>query len=212
MLGLKRALVEAHHHRVHVPRVERVSRALADQIGTASSLLDIGCGDGTVARGIGARVGATRIAGVDIKVRPYVAIEVAHYDGTHLPFPDDAFEAVILSDVLHHCRDPEAVLADALRVASRVVAIKDHFRFGELSNKILWLMDVAGNAGPAVEVRGTYFSPSEWIELVAKAGGRVTNLTWPLRVHDLPFRLITQDRLQFAARVEPVGSARASEV
>jgi SAM-dependent methyltransferase len=199
---IKRALVEAHHRRVHLPRVTRVARALAAQIGSARSLLDVGCGDGTVAKDIGAKIGAERVAGVDIKVRPFVAIEVARYDGTHLPFPDGAFEAVIISDVLHHCHDPAAVLRDALRVASRVVAIKDHFRFGELSNKILLLMDVAGNAGPAVEVRGTYFRPREWIELVRQAGGRVTGLEWPLRIHDLPFRLVTQDRLQFVARIE----------
>src|SRR5271167_4258767 len=120
---LKRALFSAHHHRVHVPRVERVATALAAQIGRAGSLLDIGCGDGTVARDIAGRVGAGRVAGVDIKVRPSVAIEVKAYDGLHLPYPDAAFEAVVISDVLHHCQDPPAVLREALRVASRVVAI-----------------------------------------------------------------------------------------
>jgi SAM-dependent methyltransferase len=205
---LKRALFAAHHHRVHVPRVLRVARALAAQIGEASSLLDIGCGDGTVAKDIAARVGAGRVAGVDIKVRPSVAIEVTAYDGTHLPFPDASFEAVVISDVLHHCKDPRAVLAEALRVASRVVAIKDHFRFGPVSEKILLLMDVVGNAGPAVHVQGTYFGPREWVDLVAGAGGRFTGLDWPLQIHDFPFRLITQDRLQFAARVERVTTAR----
>jgi SAM-dependent methyltransferase len=201
---LKRALFSAHHHRVHLPRVERVARALAAQIGRASSLLDIGCGDGTVAQDIASRVGASRVAGVDIKVRPSVAIEVTAYDGLHLPFPDRAFEAVVISDVLHHCQDPPAVLAEALRVAGRVVAIKDHFRFGAVSERILLWMDVAGNAAPAVEVRGTYFGPREWTEMVAAAGGRFTGIEWPLQIHDYPFRWITQDRLQFAARVEHV--------
>jgi SAM-dependent methyltransferase len=202
---LKRALFSAHHHRVHVPRVERVARALAGQIGAASSLLDVGCGDGTVAQTIAGRVGASRVAGVDVKVRPYVAIEVTAYDGLHLPFPDGAFEAVVISDVLHHCHDPAAVLRETLRVASRVVAIKDHYRFGWLSEKILLAMDLVGNAGPAVDVRGTYFSPGEWADMVAAAGGRFTGLDWPLQIHDYPFRLITQDRVQFAARVEHLG-------
>ncbi len=198
----KRAFFSAHHHRVHVPRVERVARALAAQIGSARSLLDVGCGDGTVAKTIAARVGADRVAGVDIKVRPSVAVEVVAYDGLHLPFPDDAFEAVVISDVLHHCTDPGAVLRDALRVASKVVAIKDHFRFGWLSEKILLAMDVVGNAGPGVAVRGTYFDAREWAELVSTAGGRFTGLDWPLRIHDIPFRWITRDEVQFAARIE----------
>jgi SAM-dependent methyltransferase len=199
---LKRAMYAVHHRRIHVPRVERVARALAGQIGHARSLLDIGCGDGTVARTIAERVGAQRVAGADVKVRPEVAIEVVHYDGLHLPFPDGAFEAVILSDVLHHCHDPRAVLREALRVASRVVALKDHFRFGPVSDKILLWMDIVGNAAPAVEVRGTYFSPREWTSLVDDAGGRFAGLTWPLQIHSFPFRLITGDRIQFAASIE----------
>jgi hypothetical protein len=102
------------------------------------------------------------------------------------------------------------VLAETLRVASRVVAIKDHFRFGYVSDKILLLMDVIGNASPAVEVRGTYFAPGEWVELVTKAGGRFTGLEWPLQIHDYPFRLITQDELQFAARVEHVSQSKGA--
>lgn len=199
---LKRALFEVHHRRVHVPRVRRVARSLAEQIGSARSLLDVGCGDGTVARDIAAKVGADRVAGVDIKVRPEVAIEVRAYDGTTLPFPDRSFEAVVISDVLHHAHDPRAVLREALRVSDRLVAIKDHFRFGPVSGAILLLMDVVGNAAPAVEVRGTYFGPREWAEMVADAGGRLTGLEWPLQIHDYPFRLITQDRLQFTARIE----------
>ena len=199
---LKRAVFGVHHRRIHVPRVERVARALAGQIGHARSLLDVGCGDGTVAKTIAERVGARRVAGADVKVRPEVAVEVVHYDGLHLPFPDGAFEAVVLSDVLHHCHDPRAVLREALRVASRVVALKDHFRFGPVSDKILLWMDIVGNAAPAVEVRGTYFSPRAWADMIDAAGGRFAGLTWPLQIHSFPFRLLTGDRIQFAASVE----------
>jgi hypothetical protein len=51
-------------------------------------------------------------------------------------------------------------------------------------------------------VRGTYFTPGGFVALVRAAGGRITGFEWPLRIHDLPFRLVTQDRLQFAACVE----------
>jgi SAM-dependent methyltransferase len=207
---LKRAVLAAHHQQVRVPRVERVARSIAALIGRAGSLLDVGCGDGRVARDLAARVGAERVAGVDIKVCTSAPIEVTVYDGAQLPFTDGAFEAVVLSDVLHHCRDPRAVLREALRVASRVVVIKDHFRFGPVSEKILLWMDLIGNASFAVEVRGTYFSPREWVEMVASAGGRFTELDWPLRIHDFPFRLITQDSLQFAARVEHARAANGA--
>lgn len=199
---LQRALFAYHHRAVHVPRVRRVAEALAAQIGRASSLLDVGAGDGTVAADLARRVGASRVAGVDVKVRPGAAIEIVPYDGERLPFSDGAFEVVVLSDVLHHCAHPGVVLAEALRVASRAAIIKDHFKFGLFSEKILLWMDLVGNAAPGVHVTGTYFSPADFVALVEGAGGRITGLTWPLRIHDLPFRLITQDRLQFAARIE----------
>jgi SAM-dependent methyltransferase len=201
-------LFAAHHAWVHVPRVRRVARALGAQIGRAGSLLDVGCGDGTVALTIGGLVGATLVAGVDVLVRPEVAIEVSRYDGVTLPFPDRSFDAVTISDVLHHCEDPRAVLREALRVARDVVAIKDHFRFGPLSERVLLWMDRVGNAAPGVEVRGTYFSPSEWVEMVASSGGRFAGLDWPLQIHDYPFRLVTRDELQFAARIEHVRGAK----
>ncbi|WP_245677662.1 class I SAM-dependent methyltransferase [Chondromyces crocatus] len=199
---IRSALFALHHRTVSVPRAERVATALANTIGHAGSLLDIGAGDGVIARDLAQRVGAQRVAGVDVKLRPDPCIDVVHYDGEQLPFPDGAFEIVVLSDVLHHCARPAVVLSEALRVATRAVAIKDHFRFGPLSDKILLAMDVAGNAAPGVLVRGTYFSPADFVALVEEAGGRVADLTWPLRIHDLPFRLITWDRLQFAARIE----------
>lgn len=202
-----RALYAFHHRAIHLPRVERVTRALAAQIGEAASLLDVGCGDGTVAQGIGAGVGATRVAGVDVLVRPATAIPVTPYDGEHLPFADGAFEAVVISDVLHHCEHPARVLREALRVASRVVAIKDHFRFDRVSGAILLAMDQIGNAAPGVLVRGTYFTAGEWTALVREAGGRITGLEWPLRIHDLPWRLITQDRLQFTAKIQHARSS-----
>lgn len=202
MQALREVLFGYHHRAVHVPRVQRVARALGEQIGRAGSLLDVGCGDGTVATEVAGRIGAERIAGVDIKVRPGAAIESHSYDGVHLPFDDGAFEAVILADVLHHATDPGAVLRESLRVASRVVAVKDHFQFGWASDKLLLLMDMVGNAAPGVDVRGTYFTPTAWIDLVTSAGGRVTALAWPLQIHDYPFRVVTRDALQFAARVE----------
>src|SRR5436309_1641947 len=83
---------------------------------------------------------AAPIAGVDVHVRPSAQIEVHPYDGTHLPFPDRSFDAVSIVDVLHHCADPQAVLSETIRVARDVVAIKDHFAYGPISHKLLYLM------------------------------------------------------------------------
>jgi len=199
---LTRALYALHRRSVQVPRASRVAAALAGLVGEARSLLDVGAGDGVIARAVADKVGAERVTGVDVLLRPSSQIEVVPYDGHKLPFADGAFEVVMLSDVLHHCEDPAAVLGECLRVASRAVVLKDHFRFGAVSKALLLAMDVVGNAEAGVFVRGTYFSPAEWVSLARAAGGRITGLVWPLRIHDAPFRLITQDELQFAARIE----------
>lgn len=199
---MKQALFALHRRAVTLPRAERVTQAIADLAGPGRSLLDVGAGDGAIAKAVGERIGAERVEGVDVLVRPKTVIQVVPYDGTRLPFPDRSFDVVTISDVLHHCASPGAVLAEALRVASGVVVVKDHFRLGPISNALLLAMDVVGNAEAGVLVRGSYFSPAEWIEMVTAANGRVTKLLWPLRIHDAPIRFVTRDELQFAARIE----------
>lgn len=198
-----------HARRVHEPRVARVAAALARRIGPASSLLDVGAGDGAMALALGRLTGAARVTGVDVLVRPAAAIPIAAHDGATLPFPDASFEVVVLSDVLHHAADPDRVLREALRVASRLVAVKDHFRFGPLSAALLYAMDRAGNAAAAVPSPGAYFSAASFAALVERAGGRVASIEWPLRVHDFPLWMITRDEHQFAAAIVRAAPAPA---
>jgi hypothetical protein len=72
---------------------------------------------------------------------------------------------------------------------------------------MLHLMDRVGNARHGIEVRPGYFSPASFCALVEAVGGRIRQLEWPLQVHGLPYRLVTGDRVQFAARVERAEAA-----
>jgi len=199
---LQRTFYEIHRKAVQVPRAERITDTFVQFAGEAESLLDVGAGDGAVAAEVGRRLGARRIVGVDVLVQPHAAIEVISYDGERLPFEDQTFEVVTISDVLHHCAQPLLVLRECLRVASRCVLVKDHFRFGPLSNAILLALDMVGNAESGVLVRGTYFSPNQWIEMVREAGGRIGRLEWPMQIHASPIRYVTRDELQFAIRID----------
>lgn len=210
---LGRALASVHHHAIHLPRVDRIVAAGVELLRATpgppiASLLDVGCGDGTIGAGVAAGLGCS-VRGVDVKVRPGAAIDVQALQGDRLPFDDDAFDAVLLTDVLHHAADPQALLTECVRVGARYVLIKDHLTFGVVSDGLLWLMDVVGNAAPGVETRGHYLALPEWFELVGRAGGRLTAMRWPLRIHDLPWRLVTRSELQFAALVETAPSGGA---
>jgi SAM-dependent methyltransferase len=200
---VKQWALDYHHRTSRIPQGQRVTESIARQIGRAESLLDVGCGDGTNVTRVAEMVGAERLEGVDVLVRPTAVIPVIAYDGRRLPFPDRSFEAVTMIDVLHHCDDAGQVLREIMRVADRVVAIKDHFAFGPLSNRLLYAMDIAGNAKDGIPSPGHYFSPPQWVEMIHQAGGRITALDWPLRTHDLPWRLVGWPALQFTARVEP---------
>ncbi len=202
------AFYAAHHHLIELPRDERVVAALTRCVGRAESLLDVGCSHGRLARDVAARVGATHVRGVDVRVPAGCAIDADVYDGHHLPFGDASFDAVLLSDVLHHAEEPEALLGEALRVARRVVAVKDHCAFGPASRAMLTTMDVVGNGASDIVVRGRYLSMPEWVALAHQARARVARLEWPLRIHDAPFRWVAPDALQLALALEPPHAAR----
>ncbi|GAC1585851.1 MAG: hypothetical protein NVS3B20_27730 [Polyangiales bacterium] len=200
---LVKAFLDYHHRTSRIPHGKRVTKSLVRQLGRVDSLMDIGCGDGVNTRLIAVGSGAKRVAGVDVVRRENTAMEVKLFDGTHVPFEDKSFDAVTLVDVLHHCEEPQTVLNEAVRVAKRCVVVKDHFTFGPISSKILYWSDLVGNAKDAIPCPDTYVSPKEWIDMVTRAGGRVVSLDWPLKLHDLPWRIVGWPELQFTMRIEP---------
>ena len=79
-------------------------------------LLEIGCGEGMMFEGTGIHpvqmdVSMTRVTRASGKGRLRLCA-----DGYHLPFPDNAFETVLLVAVLEHTREPWRLLAEARRV------------------------------------------------------------------------------------------------
>ena len=99
---------------------------VAPHLDRGMSVLDVGCGEGYVGEELAAR-GVRQVWGVDILDlrRRKETGRFRLYDGQSLPFPDDAFDLVMLNFVLHHVPDEKkiALVREALRVTRGKVFI-----------------------------------------------------------------------------------------
>ena len=99
-------------------------RQFLDLLRPSDRILDLGSGPGSVCRCLRERgFAVTPMDVVDVALdraqRPQL------YDGRRLPFANDSFDVALVLTVLHHTRHPACVLAEACRVARRVVIIED---------------------------------------------------------------------------------------
>lgn len=87
-------------------------------------ILDIGPGNGALNL-------LTRQSGFDITCLDIVNksafpdITPILYDGERFPFEDNEFDVVQLITVLHHIKDPEKILKEAMRVGKKIIIMED---------------------------------------------------------------------------------------
>ena len=169
-------------HRAFV--FERRTRVLAEmlaaQIHGRASVLDIGCGDGTIGSLIAQLRPDISIQGVEFLVRPECKIECRGFDGTSLPFPNDSFDVCLFVDVLHHTQDPAILLREAVRVSRSFVLLKDHLDENILDDVTLRFMDWVGNRPHGVVLTYNYQSRTQWVDLFSRCG--LGETTWTTRV------------------------------
>jgi ubiquinone/menaquinone biosynthesis C-methylase UbiE len=88
-------------------------------------VLDVGAGDCRLAARLQQKLGCT-VVPVDVEDFNRTDLKLTLYDGKHLPFADDSFDAVLLTFVLHHAEDAAAVLSEVRRVSrDRVIVLED---------------------------------------------------------------------------------------
>jgi SAM-dependent methyltransferase len=106
-------------------------------------LLEIGSGPGSLYEALRER--GHDVIAVDIddssfdeRLRPLI------FDGETLPFKLNAFDVSILSTTLHHADDPDRLIAEAARVAPRVIVIED-IHVSEAQRRLTLLADSVTN-------------------------------------------------------------------
>ncbi len=194
------SLVGAVHGKlVHGRRTKVLRRHLSALIPPGSSILDVGCGDGLLAKLIADAVPDSTIEGMDVLVRPETHIPVEEFDGTAIPLADNSQDVVLLVDVLHHTENPEILFGEATRVSRRAVIIKDHLRKGFLARATLRFMDWVGNAHHHVALPYNYLSKPEWDALFDRSDVRVDSWNPRLGLYPFPANLIFDRSLHFIA-------------
>ena len=188
-------------HRAFV--VQRRTRVLAEllaaQIPQGASVLDIGCGDGSIASRIGELRPDTSAQGVEFLVRPGCKIECRSFDGITLPYPDASFDVCLFVDVLHHTEDPAILLREAVRVTRRFVLLKDHLDENILDDITLRFMDWVGNRPHGVVLTYNYKSRKEWAEYFSKCGLQEVSWNSDVPFYPWPFRPVVGRGLHFVA-------------
>lgn len=195
------AIEHVHRHAVVDRRVQVLARHLAPLVPDGARVLDVGCGDGLLARAIVEARPDLRVRGLDVLVREDAAIEVEPFDGTRLPVDDDAYDVVLFVDVLHHTEHPHLLLQEAKRVARRFVLMKDHTRDGPLAGATLRFMDRVGNARHGVALPYNYLSEAEWRRLFREVGLEIETWQGRLGLYPFPASLLFDRGLHFVARL-----------
>ena len=109
---------------------------------------------------------------VDVKDQSFVpGLQPTLYDGITLPFASDTFDTATILDVLHHARNPEQVLKEAKRVATRLLVME--CVYCHTFQKVLTLiMDSILNLEFAYDA-WNYHTDEEWRNLFTELGLRI---------------------------------------
>lgn len=191
-----------HQALVYGRRIRVLTRHMADLLPRDARVLDVGSGDGLLARRVMELRPDVSIRGVDVLARPTSHIPVMMFDGVKLPFPDRSFDAVMMVDVLHHASQQDALLAEMARVTRGVVIIKDHLVQGLLAQPTLRFMDWVGNVRHGVALPYAYWSRDRWQQAFDAARLRVTHWRGALGLYPFPASLLFDRHLHFVSVLE----------
>ncbi len=201
-------LGRAHQRTVFGRRVRVLSEMLAAKIPAGSSVLDIGCGDGTIANLIADCNPSVTIKGIEFAPRPNCKIECKVFDGAIIPYPAASFDVCMFVDVLHHVSDSQGIeklLCEACRVSRKFVLIKDHLSESGLDFKTLQLMDWVGNRPHGVVLPYNYQNREEWDKHFLASGLSVKDWQTRVRLYPFPFGALFGRQLHFIALLEKSG-------
>lgn len=191
-----------HNHLVRSRRVETLASWFGQLAPNGSRILDVGCGDGSLCAILSSKRPDLKLVGIDVLPRKRSHIPVTLFDGSQIPFEQNSFDAVLLSDVLHHTDDPVVLLREAWRVTSQWVLLKDVSCKGFAAAQRLRFMDWVGNARFGVALPYNFWVEEEWREAWQRVGLQPEELVTRLGLYPRPADWIFGAQLHFVARLK----------
>lgn len=195
----KSAFSKLHHSLVLNRRTSRIAIRIADLLPPNVSVLDVGSGNGRLARIIMDRRPDVKIHGLEVLKWPEQQIETSLYDGLAIPFERDAWDFCLACDVLHHSHAPEKLFAELVRVSKRGIVVKEHNSDSFVAFITLCIMDWVGNRGHGVGLTYNYFSSHRWRNVFESSELRIERMDSNLKLYPIPFRWVFDRNLHFIA-------------
>ena len=110
---------------------------IGDWLSPGEAILEVGSGPGSVVAVL--REAGHHVTGLDVADNSYSDdLRPVVYDGATMPFEANAFDVALILTTLHHTSDPDRIIAQASRVARRLIVIEDVYdtRWQEIYTKV----------------------------------------------------------------------------
>lgn len=218
-------LIERWQYLDHIKRVDVETFALHywkfDHVAD-KTLLDLGCGPGWLsvmyARG-GAQVTAVDITSQALTLtKAALAINglsanLRQASAESLPLPDQSFDVVVSSGVLHHTPDPDRAFSEAYRVARRgALGLITLYRIGILHHPLVFpvmrlLMRISGTRHPGADLGRESASVADFIRRYDGAENPIgiakKDSDWANDLRGAGWEVVSVERHYFPARMVP---------
>jgi len=200
-----RAPMRLLHRPIYESRLRELVRCITPHLREGDTVLDVGCGGGTLGAALLASSGCppgVTVRGLERVKRGGEPIEVIEYAGGAIPLDDNACDVVILADVLHHEPDFDGLLSECARVCGRTLIIKDHAVAGPLAQQRISFIDWAANAPYGVPCLYRYNSPEQWRAVHARYGLEPIEMLSSMNLYPPVVNLLFGRRLQHFAALD----------
>lgn len=191
-----------HKNLIYGRRVQVLAALLSKYIPDNAIVLDVGCGEGTIAYLLKQKNPSLECIGLEVTDSFTFKIPHKLFDGEKIPLKNNEVDVCIFVDVLHHTENIEVLLKEAKRVAKKNIIIKDHLCETKYDFLILKLMDWTGNKPHGIPLIYKYKSEEEWKALFSALHLEIVLWSTDVPLYKFPLNKICGRNLHFIAALK----------